>query len=108
MTPNPNNGTLRLPLKPIGIHTEETSPAIPDDPIPSDTIISIDPIESSSVADDTLKAPSMVGVDDPDASSDRPAIDDESTDKDKSIKEKVSDEAAKFWDYISGKLSECK
>lgn len=102
--PNPNNGTLRLPLKPIGVHSVDTSPAVPDDPVPSDTIISIDPIESSSAADETLKAPTMVSVDNPDTPPVRPAVTDESTNKDQS----PSDKAGKFWDYINGKLSEWK
>lgn len=29
--PRPNNGTLRLPLVPIGLHSDEEAPAIPDD-----------------------------------------------------------------------------
>lgn len=110
LTPNPNNGTLRLPLNTIGVHTSETSPPEPADPVPSDTIISIDPIESSSAADDTLKAPTMVGVDQPDASPDRPAVHDDNSDKDEdqSTKEKIGDEAAKFWEYITGKLNDWK
>ncbi|KAF4124466.1 putative pyrophosphatase or phosphodiesterase, AlkP superfamily [Geosmithia morbida] len=30
--PKPNNGTLRLPLKPIGTHKPEDHPAVPEDP----------------------------------------------------------------------------
>lgn len=32
MEPKPNNGTLRLPLKPIGTHRMEDMPEAPDDP----------------------------------------------------------------------------
>lgn len=31
--PAPNNGTQRLPLKPIGMHKPEDTPAVPDDPV---------------------------------------------------------------------------
>jgi hypothetical protein len=37
LTPQPNNGTLRLPLKPIGLHSPETTPEEPADPVPSTT-----------------------------------------------------------------------
>lgn len=32
LTPSPNNGTLRLPLKPIGVHKPEDTPEEPEDP----------------------------------------------------------------------------
>ncbi|KAI1044467.1 hypothetical protein LB505_007022 [Fusarium chuoi] len=32
LTPSPNNGTLRLPLKPIGVHKPEDTPEEPADP----------------------------------------------------------------------------
>ncbi|KAK5991118.1 putative pyrophosphatase/phosphodiesterase [Cladobotryum mycophilum] len=35
ITPKPNNGTLRLPLKPVGTHKPEDLPEIPSDPEPS-------------------------------------------------------------------------
>lgn len=34
MEPKPNNGTLRLPLKPSGEHKDEDTPPTPDDPEP--------------------------------------------------------------------------
>jgi hypothetical protein len=33
MEPKPNNGTLRLPLKPIGTHKPEDTPEVPEDPV---------------------------------------------------------------------------
>ncbi|KAK1142107.1 hypothetical protein N8T08_008190 [Aspergillus melleus] len=42
ITPLPNNGTLRLPLKPVGIHSDENSPPLdnpPDPPASSPTAI---------------------------------------------------------------------
>ena len=35
--PKPNNGTLRLPLKPIGVHTDQSSDDLPVDRAPDDT-----------------------------------------------------------------------
>lgn len=38
LTPAPNNGTLRLPLKPVGLHDETTAIEVPSDPVTSYTI----------------------------------------------------------------------
>ncbi|KAJ8069301.1 hypothetical protein OCU04_002961 [Sclerotinia nivalis] len=59
LTPKPNNGTLRLPLKPIGLHSPDTYPPEPADPepvpskldSPTNGTLSISPIEASSAAD---------------------------------------------------------
>jgi len=85
LEPKPNNGTLRLPLKPVGFHTPESKPEEPSDPVPFssapplptqtstptpvsasvDQIISISPIEASSAADPNEKPPSVVGLNPP-------------------------------------------
>ncbi|PYI28720.1 nucleotide pyrophosphatase family protein [Aspergillus indologenus CBS 114.80] len=46
VTPHPNNGTLRLPLKPVGLHSDEDSPTLedPSDP-PSVTTTVVEPIK---------------------------------------------------------------
>lgn len=102
LTPNPNNGTLSLPLQTIGVHTPETSPPEPADPVPSEIIA---PAENSTAANNSLKIPPVVGVESPDAV-DRPAVHDDNTDN--TTKEKISEEAAKLLDYINGKLGELK
>lgn len=38
ITPQPNNGTLRLPLKPIGQHKAEDKVPIPSDPVASSQV----------------------------------------------------------------------
>lgn len=62
--PHPNNGTLRLPLKPIGVHSDTNAPSLdtPDDPpgssistagphsTPSTTYTSTAPATSSSAS----------------------------------------------------------
>ncbi|KAL7800023.1 alkaline-phosphatase-like protein [Trichoderma ceciliae] len=40
LTPKPNNGTLRLPLKPIGTHASEDEPKVPEDPVASYSTVS--------------------------------------------------------------------
>ncbi|TVY89455.1 putative pyrophosphatase/phosphodiesterase [Lachnellula willkommii] len=122
LDPKPNNGTLRLPLKPVGIHTPETTPEDPSDPEPSpspasdagsDAIISISPVEASSAADPNVVPPTMIGVDQPEevsvdvisvdqpveVSVDRPVVGDET---------EVAAEDKKFFDWIKGKLGEVK
>lgn len=72
LQPQPNNGTLRLPLKTSGLHSPATSPSEPAD-LPAsataaedaDTVIHIDPIEASSAADPDVVPPHFVGVDPP-------------------------------------------
>ncbi|KAL5325226.1 hypothetical protein ACEPPN_006350 [Leptodophora sp. 'Broadleaf-Isolate-01'] len=46
IVPKPNNGTIRLPLKPVGVHTPETSLDEPSDPEPSPSAV---PTPSSEV-----------------------------------------------------------
>ncbi|KAH8816893.1 alkaline-phosphatase-like protein [Xylogone sp. PMI_703] len=48
LEPKPNNGTLRLPLKPVGLHSADTSPADPADPPSSDLTSSSTTISSES------------------------------------------------------------
>ncbi|TVY53079.1 putative pyrophosphatase/phosphodiesterase, partial [Lachnellula suecica] len=125
LDPKPNNGTLRLPLKTIGIHTAETtletpsdpeepadpippnpippSPAAPDPatPIPAPaSVINISPIEASSAADPNVVPPTMVGVDSPEEFNvDRPVVGDET---------EVEAEDQKYWDWLTAKLEELK
>jgi hypothetical protein len=106
LNPKPNNGTLRLPLKPVGFHGPETTTSEPLDPVdpiatadPSTDTISISPIEASSGADPNVVPPSFVGVHQPDDADDKAATEDDSN--------ATSDEEEKgggFWDYLFGKL----
>lgn len=50
VTPAPNNGTLRLPLKPIGLHSDPDTPAneTPSDPPPHSSSASPSPSPSPS------------------------------------------------------------
>ncbi|PQE25148.1 type I phosphodiesterase nucleotide pyrophosphatase protein [Rutstroemia sp. NJR-2017a BVV2] len=113
LTPKPNNGTLRLPLKPVGLHSDETSPPEPADPEPTpslsdaapDAILSISPIEASSAADPNVVPPHMVGVDTPDnpaeddTNVDRPVVEDESG---------MTEEEKNWWEWFKGELDDLK
>ncbi|WEW58615.1 hypothetical protein PRK78_004083 [Emydomyces testavorans] len=52
--PNPNNGTLHLPLQPVGLHSDEDAPApeVPDDP----------PVSSSTSTSTSIITGSATGV----------------------------------------------
>ncbi len=124
MAPMPNNGTLRLPLRPIGLHSEpgldtpadpvssytvtsEAPPTPTPTPSPSSTkLVQVDPVTSSSVESPAPTA--TVGVDHPDAQpSENPADDGEGDEDDeKSQLEKVGQSAKDFWDWFTGKIGE--
>jgi predicted AlkP superfamily pyrophosphatase or phosphodiesterase len=125
--PKPNNGTLRLPLKPVGLHSSDTTPPKPSDlevtsstlippsvtPSPftaptsvtppdenADAVISISPIEASSAADPNVVPPTMVGVDPADVvSPDRPVVSDEG---------QMTPEEKNFWDWFNSRLDKLK
>ncbi|UKZ82383.1 hypothetical protein TrVFT333_010171 [Trichoderma virens FT-333] len=58
LKPKPNNGTLRLPLKPIGTHEAEDAPQVPVDPVTSYTIVSTS-TSSQVVKTQTIQRPSV-------------------------------------------------
>lgn len=65
LAPSPNNGTLRLPLKPVGLHDSESAVELPPDPVTSYTITPTPlPSSSSSSALAPVSSPSKsLGVD---------------------------------------------
>ncbi len=58
ITPKPNNGTLRLPLKPIGIHADEDNVEEPQDPVPTNAPQR--PTPAASHSDQNAAAPTQV------------------------------------------------
>ncbi|PTB41462.1 hypothetical protein M441DRAFT_192255 [Trichoderma asperellum CBS 433.97] len=56
LTPKPNNGTLRLPLQPIGTHESEDEPKIPEDPVTSYSLTST---SSQAAKTKTIERPSV-------------------------------------------------
>lgn len=117
LTPKPNNGTLRLPLKPIGLHSPDTSPLEPSDPEPtpsqlespkngtllSNGTLSVSPIEASSAADPNVIPPHMIGVDSPagleDSNIDRPVVGDDSG---------MTQDEKDWWAWFKGQLDDFK
>ncbi len=106
LTPNANNGTLRLPLKPLGLHSPETAASEPSDPVgptattdPGTDVISISPIEASSAADPNEVAGGFVGVDPVDEGVEESPV--EGDDKEKAASE---GDNGGFWNYLFGKL----
>lgn len=49
LPPQPNNGTLRLPLKPIGLHSDAGAPAVedPSDPPATSTFVADTPTHAA-------------------------------------------------------------
>ncbi|QSZ37155.1 hypothetical protein DSL72_009249 [Monilinia vaccinii-corymbosi] len=112
LTPKPNNGTLRLPLKPIGFHSPDTLPPEPADPEPAapskldspkNGTLSISLIEASSAADPNVVPPHLVGVDIPEdlkePNVDRPVVEDESS---------MSADEKTWWTWFKGHLDDFK
>jgi hypothetical protein len=104
MKPMPNNGTLRLPLKPVGLHDSQTTLEAPADPEPTPAavesvtgVMSISPIETSSAADANEGPPAAVGVDPPDEPNEPEENDGEDGDD-------KFDSIGDFWDWFTGKL----
>ncbi|KAK3935681.1 alkaline-phosphatase-like protein [Diplogelasinospora grovesii] len=124
MTPKPNNGTLRLPLAPVGLHDDEKAPGlqVPADPVETATLA--EPTVVSS-AKPTLANPAVttgtsitqatptdstqptIGVElpaepEPTQPVDQPSgsAGGEEQDKNKDLLDKVSD----FWDWVAGKV----
>ena len=97
--PKPNNGTLRLPLKPIGLHSDESSA--------DDTPADFAPDQASPKAPSTSKAANSSGT------SGAPQSDDPTNDEvtiieeDKAtgqLKESKVD-MNKFWEYVKSKMA---
>jgi hypothetical protein len=98
MEPNPNNGTIRLPLRPIGLHTDNDAPVLetPDDlpehgPGPENL-----PTSSSSGA---AKLASTLKNDAPAVATSEP---DSASDKSEGEKQKSS--STSWWGWLTAKV----
>jgi len=123
IAPAQNNGTIRLPFKPIGLHSDPienpadpvkpatTSTAVPSDvtSLASSKPILVHPVTPGSGFTTTLTdAPSKsLGVDPPDAHpTDQPGGDgDQSEDEGDENKGGVGSAVSGFWDWFTGKVS---
>jgi hypothetical protein len=118
LTPAPNNGTLRLPLKPVGHHNSSSSSSssdAPEDPVPAYTLpspspslgsmpSSFDPIAASaSGMDDTMPIDeTSVGIPQPSSVGEGEGGKDELKDKEKG-KEKMT-----LWEWLAHKADGVK
>lgn len=93
INPKPNNGTLRLPLKPVGLHSDNDTVALdtPHDP----------PAISSKLSAST-SGKNSIGVDLPDPVPHRPVIADEK------MKGGVRGKIEEIWDLILSKIANFK
>ena len=86
--PKPNNGTLRLPLKPIGLHSDEL-----ETPTISDVVdISAGPSASPAPSNQTIPNPEAVDVNPP---AEEPPVSNEG---------ETEEELENFWSYMKAKM----
>ncbi|KAK0655791.1 alkaline-phosphatase-like protein [Cercophora newfieldiana] len=116
IAPAPNNGTIRLPFKTIGLHSDPIeNPADPVKPVttstsavassPSTKSILVDP--ATTVPGPTTAPSKSLGVDPPQAHpTDQPDSEgDQSDGKDGEKKGGVGSAVSGFWDWFTGKVS---
>ncbi|KAI9367838.1 alkaline-phosphatase-like protein [Aspergillus egyptiacus] len=89
--PHPNNGTLRLPLKPSGLHSDDDAPVL-DDPSDPPATTAAPSAHLSSTASVPLPSPSASSGANPQESA--------------SPKENPNDEPQTWWDSIWDKVEE--
>ncbi|KAI4727759.1 Phosphodiest-domain-containing protein [Aureobasidium sp. EXF-10728] len=118
VAPKPNNGTLRLPLKPIGLHGSMPPEDIPED-MPDDSFSSVGSDESTATATASTGATSKVAetissltqasrptiVTTDAAVSSRPVIHDDVSQEDE---DKNGKDTNLWWDWVKGKLDGAK
>jgi len=103
MTPKPNNGTLRLPLNPIGLHNPDEKLEEPADPVPSNPVptrpASPSPVslaEGTPTSEPSPAAP--VGVSPVESPAPDKDLSEEEEDK---IIEEAESKIKGFWDWLS-------
>ena len=129
IAPAPNNGTLRLPLKPIGLHDDPSTNVLdtPADPVQETHTISTapapeptNPVQANPVTTSSaeLAAPTVaVGVDQPvpqpqptdqhsgsDSDDSGSDSDSDSDSDDEDDAESAADKVKGFWDWFTGKV----
>ena len=95
--PRPNNGTLRFPLQPVGLHSDEDVPVVeyPQDPVP---------ISSAVPATSAVSTPTPAPVDPVDDTPDTSEEDPQESDTDN----EDAHEQGSLWDFIWGTVSDIK
>lgn len=120
LEPSPNNGTLRLPLKPVGLHDEVPAIEVPSDPVTSYTItptptptltpspsvpaVGVDPVVTGDVSTPvTVDIPQDIGEG---GDTDANAPPNSTGDAAKDFWDWAKDEFGKAWSWTSGKAGE--
>lgn len=119
LVPKPNNGTLRLPLSPLGTHQSEDTLEEPQDPVPAYTTSQTSApaaTSSSPAADSATPTPEKtIQVDPPRPSATDDAEESEGADEDAIQKGKeamigiwdwITDKFDKVWNKITGSKNE--
>lgn len=106
--PRPNNGTLRLPLKPVGLHNADIPGETPDDPplpnkqptVPDLPVPSDDPVipEQPATPEQSPKPGASDATEEP--TIDRPVVHDGGDPEDENFNH--------WWDWVKGKLDGVK
>ncbi|GKT96133.1 ectonucleotide pyrophosphatase/phosphodiesterase family member [Colletotrichum tofieldiae] len=113
LIPEPNNGTLRLPLSPVGTHNSEDTPAEPEDPVPPYTTTAAEIVASTtSPATQSVTPEKSIQVDPvPQPASTEAATDgnqneddQESQDADEDAVQKGKEAMKGFWDWLTDKF----
>ncbi|MCJ1306791.1 hypothetical protein MMC25_000434 [Agyrium rufum] len=112
MEPRPNNGTLRLPLKPIGVH-KIIPPTTPDYDLPADdtptnpsTVPSDDP--HASFVDDPNARPTILPVDPAQGGEEGAPEANAGKDSDQETGDEEEEEGGSWWDVVTGKIDDAK
>ncbi|KAL1955923.1 hypothetical protein VTO42DRAFT_7996 [Malbranchea cinnamomea] len=102
--PRPNNGTLRLPLKPVGLHSDPDAPSVdtPEDLPASTTANHLTAV--TSMPDGPTATTTDFSVTSAGLSPSRPAAQEEASDEDedKTIFDEIADSLMSFKDWLMG------
>ncbi|KNG83060.1 type I phosphodiesterase / nucleotide pyrophosphatase family protein [Aspergillus nomiae NRRL 13137] len=99
LDPRPNNGTLRLPLKPVGLHSDEDTPALenPSDPPASSTATPVSPSMTSTALAST--SPTTTSTTAPEAPPEEESDDEADND---------NDQPSTWWGTLWDKIEDLK
>ena len=102
VVPHPNNGTLHLPLKPIGLHSDDPNPV---EDVPAD--FSAD-AENNSLLTAPEPLSTSSSADEPSAEPTRPVIGNGEDAGDDGDEEEDKEELSEWWAYVISKVEAAK
>lgn len=110
--PRPNNGTLRFPLQPVGLHSDEDVPVVeyPQDPVstasPASTTSALSHSPTSSATPSTSPSATPAPVDTVKDAPDTPQAPPQ--DSDNPDNEDNEEESGSLWDLFWGTVTDIK